>query len=320
MNGQGLPRIHDSEKVAQALPLAFPIPGTWRVVMSCPDSGADGNAMTVDLANELGLKIEQSPLNNRKKFILANGKIIEAIGQTTSLYRFHVDGVQNSCDFWVFKTLATPLLMGRKFLQQTKTLTRHRSRLVQCERSHLQAFQLRALGKPNIRIKCVLNGKKVLALPDTGSELDVMSQRYAAARSLRIDSSRVEEVMYADGSKGRTDGVVHAHTNVVGDASNSILTKFHVLEMPSYPLLLGRDALNSFEVFTKHASKVKMDNMDKSSSSLNRLIHMGQVEQRLWNATKKIKKKIHDCVLACSRLINTSGSASNGKRFLFKTT
>ncbi len=90
--------------------------------------------------------------------------------------------------FFVFQRLAPEVnvIMGCKFLEETKTLSHHRDRLR--ERSSMGMANRRVLQMkmPKVRLACYLDASLVLACADTGSEIDLMSRAYAERRGFDI--------------------------------------------------------------------------------------------------------------------------------------
>ncbi|ORY09581.1 hypothetical protein BCR34DRAFT_368352 [Clohesyomyces aquaticus] len=193
--------------VCLQLPITFENTESPATVASIPDTGAGENAMTLELATKLGLFLERP---DDKLFCTANGTIFQCQGIVKALCGFGVTYEQGPgaipCVFYVFQKLASPLIMSGKFLRDTETLSKYRSRLLYRARALIPIPVIRTLGKVDQRLLCSLDGQDVEALPDSGSDIDAISYDYARKRGLHIEPDE-RSVMFADGTIGRTQGV-----------------------------------------------------------------------------------------------------------------
>lgn len=203
-------RIIPKASTRKGLPITFEMGGSQATVMSSPDSGSEENAISQELALKLGLKIEKY---EERAFRMANGKVVRCCGRTISACGFgtesHLGYLSLLCRFYVFKTLASPLIMCMGFLEKTQTLTKHRNRLVNLTLSPPPLLRVRAIGKPKKRLLCSLDGVEVQAIADSGSEVDLVSETYARKRGFTTARKEMN-IMFADGSIGQTRGVIHA--------------------------------------------------------------------------------------------------------------
>ncbi|KAF2113984.1 hypothetical protein BDV96DRAFT_647475 [Lophiotrema nucula] len=108
--------------------------------------------------------------------------------------------------------------MSAPFLEETKTLTTYRHRLIELALPILGLFKIRVMGRTTTRLRCSLNGEDAAALPDTGSDIDVMSKRYATNRGFLIQSDDTW-IMLADQSMQKTVGYCHVQLAVGFGAS-----------------------------------------------------------------------------------------------------
>lgn len=175
--------------------------------MTSYDTGTAANRMSLAQAKGPGLTVTTT-LEETARFRLANGKIIRSIGRTSAQISFKKGSEKNGqilCFFNVFETLAIPILMGLKFLDATETLSRFRDRLVDLPSRMLRSLRVCTIGNGSNEVVCVVNGREVHATGDTGSEIALISGRYARSRRLKkLDG--VEEIQFADGSIGYTSG------------------------------------------------------------------------------------------------------------------
>lgn len=178
--------------------------------MASPDTGCEENVISQELALKLGLQIEKS---EERAFRMANGKVVSCCGRTMSACGFgtesHLGPSNLLCTFYVFRTLASPLIMCMSFLEKTQTLTKYRNRLVNLTLSAPPWLRVRAIGKQKQRLLCSLDGEELQAIADSGSEVDLISKAYAQQRGFSIEPKEMN-VMFADGSIGQTCGMVRA--------------------------------------------------------------------------------------------------------------
>jgi hypothetical protein len=153
----------------------------------------------------------------KRQFMLPNGKIVEAVGQIATHCSFGIESSQipasMSCIFQVFLSLASPIIMGMAFLEQTETLTKHRDRLVRIPRPSLQALQVYSVGRPKKDLLCYMDNILTFAIPDSGSEVDLMAPHVALERGLQVLHGE-EQIEFADGSVAITSGLVQAELAV----------------------------------------------------------------------------------------------------------
>lgn len=113
--------------------------------------------MSLDVARALGYTIDEAP-STKKQFMLVNGIIVEAIGQLVAGCSFGIESglaaASMSCLFYVFMKLASPIIMGITFLDQTMTLSKHRHRLIKFPRLAHQPLQVYSVGRPKDRLFC----------------------------------------------------------------------------------------------------------------------------------------------------------------------
>lgn len=103
-------------------------------IIACPDSGSDDNIMSREIAEKLALPINEVQGLSPPTFVLANGRAVSAVGQVRLKCAFKEGSPATAlieCIFYVFQTLAVPMIMGIQFLHATETLTKHRDRLVE---------------------------------------------------------------------------------------------------------------------------------------------------------------------------------------------
>lgn len=104
------------------------------------------------------------------------------------------------------------VVLGRGFLDLSKTLTEHCHRVIErvrpCVRNGRRLFLLDE--SPNEHLRCNVNGARASAFLDTGSDLMLVSGEFARRNKLRVRRGRryTRRVELIDGSFIHTDGMV----------------------------------------------------------------------------------------------------------------
>jgi hypothetical protein len=252
-----------------------------------PDTGCAVNAITVEVAAQLKCSYSKEP-KDCPIFKTANGKVMTALGRTKLQCSF-VGGVfgQMLRTFYIFPTLATDVsvIMGKKFLDQTKTLTKYRRLLRERTKKASTAWRvMKVVTAPQMNyLQCYLDSHLVLANADTGSEIDLISRTYATYRGFDIKpvGSNEEMVEFANGSVERLSGKTRLkfdtipgkttvakssqmaevssqpmetrHPAVTSETSSpDHYRTFYILDTLTCSVLLGESLLNSINAFTNH--------------------------------------------------------------------
>jgi hypothetical protein len=165
-----------------------------RLVVAVADTGSDINAVTRGLARRLKVKVRRS-LQDQPFVKVGNGQKVQVYGQVVLTCSF-AQGLpfKTRQTFNVFLRLAAGVqaVMGRPFLDHTKTMTSHRSRLRQ-RISASSCPRIMHINMPRRRLACYLDSRLVFACPDTGSEIDLVSQAYATKMGLCVEPVRDHE-------------------------------------------------------------------------------------------------------------------------------
>jgi hypothetical protein len=99
--------------------------------------------------------------------------------------------------------------MGRKFLEDTDTLTQHQYRLVD-RPPRIGLRRIMHLTRPKRRMRCYIDSELIEANPDTGAEMELVSPDFVRSKGCTIEAPdpECEEVQFVDGSIARTQGQV----------------------------------------------------------------------------------------------------------------
>lgn len=184
------------------LPITFESVCNPATVMAVPDTGADENIISLDLALDLGLEIDFDE-KYKTNFEMINKTFTRCCGFARALCGFgttsHLGPNGLACDFRVSETTVSPLIMSCNFLMATHTLSRYRHRLVSLSKSMRRLPCIRSLGQSTQRLMCSIDGEDAQAFPDSGSDVDVISHNYALQRNFTIVPTNAR-IMLADGS------------------------------------------------------------------------------------------------------------------------
>lgn len=284
---------HSRLKTRWGLPLTLNAPHGHATVMACPDTGSEENIISLSTAKALGLEMTTTS-DDKREFELANGKVVEAIGRITTSCSFRTENsempVSVSCVFHVFLRLASPIIVGMVFLERTETLTKHRNRLVRIPRPSFQALQVYSVGRSRNELLCSVNEHLVLAIPDSGSDVDLMSSRFALERGFQILSGE-DQIEFADGSVAITSGLVQAElalsgVDLISPTLPTTTTKnptvdFFVLDGLISDVLVGEDSLEELKIFTENQCFLISTGGATGPAGLHRIRHLGPVGRLL---------------------------------------
>ena len=154
--------------------------------------------------------------------------------------------------FHLLPDCAHSIILGNAFLAETETLTRNRHR-IQVETVHGQGIQhVNVAGSLNQRLIGCLDGMETLALPDTGSEVHIVSEAYARKRGFDINTNHEHRniLRLANGSVQETVGQIEADwTCGEGGGGGSKTLTFEVLAGCPYEVIIGQGLLFDDDVF-----------------------------------------------------------------------
>ena len=245
---------HRSNMVSKGKQLPMIIGG--KEIKAQHDSGAErGNFMHCDLASKLHLRLRNKK-GDCKRFCIGNGKIVKALGRVKAICAFAKEAqTKMECWFYVFNGLASPLIMGSQFLNETKTLSDHVHRLEDCMPNPGVLPMVNLIGstqRAKRRFAANIDHRLTLINADSGSDLDLMSSTYVRAHGYQLDRRRRcrKRVRFADNTVAETIGQVQA-TLTLGDGSTYLKT-FDVLPNLTSEVLLGQFTLEEINAFTFH--------------------------------------------------------------------
>jgi hypothetical protein len=227
-----------------------------------PDKGAACNFMSLQHAERHGIPITPPDPHSRITK-LGNGKQVETAGHATLSFSFKGETESHQLEFVVLPRCIKDVILGSPFLRLTKLFEHHAHRIVRKMRkfSGLQACYTAS----QERVVGMLDGELVHALPDTGSDVKLVSEDYAKRRGLPInhDSHYCFPLTFADGSKSWTSGLAKDVSWQYGtEGGKTTLCDFYVLKDLQCDVLLSYDFLHRTEAFSLHERWMSLSDDD----------------------------------------------------------
>ncbi|KAI0437241.1 hypothetical protein F4803DRAFT_556194 [Xylaria telfairii] len=221
-----------------------------------PDSGADGCFISPETSMLFGL----DPQPGIERLVrLADGRELVSPGVVDVPWSFLGEDETFNITCWILPGCRHQMILGNGFLKETRGLTTLRHRI---HRKHISAHKyvhVNLIGEGKQRLRGYLNGVPVAALPDTGSDVMIMSWDYAWRAGLKVYSNPedIVEVEFADGTTALTDGIVRDVVWSSGD--HSIRCDFLVLDNLSVDVILAKDYLFDMDVFSNCSAHLTED-------------------------------------------------------------
>ncbi|KAK4963729.1 hypothetical protein LTR10_001360 [Elasticomyces elasticus] len=232
------------------------------VEVSClADRGAGRNIISREYVQRLGIPVRKyTPLRARIKATLGNGSLASTTGLVTLPFSFSNETKVYQLEFPVMPKCVRDVILGSPFLRLTQTFERFAHRIQRTLR-RCMPYRIQYLGSAE-RVVGTLSGSVVDALPDTGSDVMLISETYAHQRGFSIDTNEIYQVplQLADGSLDWTSGIVKDVTWAYGLARDeTVLCDFYVLPTLMCDVLLSYDFLDSTEAFKTQQFCFKYD-------------------------------------------------------------
>lgn len=287
------PKPRPRPRTRLALPITLDPEGAAATVLACADTGADVNVISEELAQILCLT-DYQPCTDDGQLMLANGKIIKALGTITTQCAFGTELTMRSvysCIFHVLRKTISPLIMGANFLTSTSTMTKHQERLIQVPRLPFQALSIRSIGRPRDRMSCEIGGRTVWAFPDSGSDINLMAPEFALALGLPVYEG-AERLQMADGTVVITSGFAQTALTIESKAPArsivSTIVDFLILDSFHHSVIVGGDSLARLEAFTENQHVISPDPYYYGILELNRI----RVLESLDHVVEWVKEQI----------------------------
>jgi hypothetical protein len=183
--------------------------------MALPDSGSDKNIISGQFASDNEIKVRKGR-NDKRVFELGDGTRIQSIGRAHIPCSLPGSGgffSRRKRWFHVLMECAVPLILGKGFLDETEALTKNTHLLERCPVDYVTIPSLKFIGTPRTRsgIGVAMDGRLLVATPDTGSDLNLISLACANREGFHINKSPEGciRLQVADGSEVQTVGQVY---------------------------------------------------------------------------------------------------------------
>ena len=252
-------------------------------IVSRPDSGSEDNIIAVDVVSALKLEMDSAP-EYRKKFRVANGKSVWALGQIVIKCAFAKDRtLELCCTFYVFQNLTSKLVMGMPFLDETQTLVKYQYRFQPRIIPRYRPIQLNSLNSPRRRLYCLIESQPELANADTGSDIDVMSLDYVLKRGFSMAAVGLSSstIQFADGSISELEGKVNVSIVLGPPEGPGILNTFYVLDGLTSDIILGEEFLDKTTTFETYRDAFSITDCDDDAAEVNGIIWFNKMESVL---------------------------------------
>jgi hypothetical protein len=184
-------------------------------------------------------------------------------------WRFSKEKKEYNIACAVLETCTPGMILGGNFLRDTKTLTENAHRLISKMIQIPSRRHVHLLGSQRQRVWGKLNGEMSTALPDLGSDVMLISEKYAQRMGLHVDKERDHQVEleFVDGSRSFTDGIVYDVEWEFGDSGTKFTTNFYVLRgLEDVDIVLSNDFLDRCKAFTTYE---RFFNNSDNDSGLN---------------------------------------------------
>ncbi|KAL2877135.1 hypothetical protein SGCOL_007527 [Colletotrichum sp. CLE4] len=238
-----------------------------------PDTGAGCNLASASLASRLGhvISIASQDEGGSQRIQMANGKFLKTLGSFEAVWRFADSPDRGwTISVHVLENCVYDLVLGSDFLRTSETMRKHPQRLELVHHSPRTidwqpVISINSLGPVRQHIMGHFDGDRVEALPDSGSESNLVSFEYVARRGLygSVDHTNTRVVQFADGTTRRTMGSMTARWEYDSEGRREAKSKaeeeeggfeveFHVLHGCTYDVIVGYDLLQETRAFAIH--------------------------------------------------------------------
>jgi hypothetical protein len=227
------------------------------------DTCATENFMSPACATKLGLDIDKS----RSRLVrVGSGAQVKTAGVVSTNFHFRDEpDTEYPLLFHVLPNIAQELVLGKTFLNLTSTFKSKANRLRRVKERFvetLKQYHLLYLGDSGPNFTGLINGRTAKALADTGSNVLVMDETFAAGLGLQIlrGPEHRNRLIFADGSTKMTTGMTYDVEWRFGVADKSYNLNFHILENSPAPIILSdsflfdTDAYDEYECYSHSAT------------------------------------------------------------------
>lgn len=214
------------------------------------DTGASFNIISQDFATSR--KLTPDP-GSHGYIALPSGKRIFSPGKVNTILKFANEEKEHQLSCVIIPNAVHPLVLGAKFLRMTKTLTKHLHRVKKVI-SGVGQVSLNLVGGEQEFLSGYLNGNPTLAVPDSASDIPVISGSMAKRLGLRVRQGRKDRmiVTYIDGSQSLTDGVVRNVQWQFREDEAPVKCDFHVIDNLPVDVILNSGMIDELDIFRNY--------------------------------------------------------------------
>ncbi|KAI0136335.1 hypothetical protein BJ170DRAFT_7196 [Xylariales sp. AK1849] len=218
-------------------------------VSGTPDTGAGHNVISPSMAASLKLTPTEG---TETEVVLPSGKRVTSRGTVEFPWKFNGEKEIHNLVCHVILNCLYNLILGSKFLRDTQTLKKYTHRIKRTLSPRKRLFSLNLVDFQTQRLLGSLEGEAVSALPDTGSDVMLLSGDYVRERGFKLDTSpeNIIELVSVDGSTAWTTGLVRDVIWEFHDSRGAVFCDFYVVEDLVVDMILSQDFVFEFEVFS----------------------------------------------------------------------
>jgi hypothetical protein len=222
-NGKHLSNPFIQAGKLQDLPMLFGTK-TQKQCNAIPDTGATINVVSHHFLEDVFsdyipiMFASTQEEANSNTFEIANGKTLSTTGQVTIPCAFpDTPGVVMEIVFYVCKSLAdhVQVVFGKPFLDATRVLSAFSHRLVERPETFDRFPRVMRMctgdSADGFKMRILMESTLVLAYPDTGSEIDLISKDFVGqiyASFLELESSDPQRIQFVNGESQRLLGKI----------------------------------------------------------------------------------------------------------------
>jgi hypothetical protein len=214
-----------------------------------PDTGSDRNIMSSAHAKQHGISICKHT-SEAENFRLGTGTYAHSIGEVH--IPISVPGIdfEKIVCFHVMGKCPNPLIIGSKLIEEIQLYTRNRHLLVESRSFKRRLPILNRVGTRRQYIPFTADGYSLTACPDTGSDLDFISEECAIRCGFVINASDDvrRRIMLGDTSVVDTIGEVKIES-IELKYHGSFAYTFHILRGLPCDAIFGEEFLEDIDAF-----------------------------------------------------------------------
>ncbi|KAF8534926.1 hypothetical protein BDD12DRAFT_379615 [Trichophaea hybrida] len=222
------------------------------------DNGSDRNIMKQDYTQRHGIVIDKSPQARAKVPLPQKGKYLHIIGRTTVSWTFDDNPYQiYRLKFDVVSSCAHDVIVGKQFLDQTKSLTDNNHRLIAMppRPPGSNLVSIKSIGESHDKITMLVSGKRgrkfrAHCLPDIGAEGEVISEEFAKRHKFKLEhSDTIFE--FADGTTDDSLGCVRLDMFFEDAPEKQISRYLEVMRDGQHDIILSHQFVFEHNLFSR---------------------------------------------------------------------